>query len=217
MSVSLKMKGTEQFARLKGHLRKEVLHDRIGVRMMRWIAQNFREEGSERKWPKLRSSTIFGRRKFSSKPLHNTGRLQQDASYRATQGHVVVGWPTESVARYHHFGTSGPYEIRPRTAKALRFFAAPMSMLGTGQVRTSLQRRGKGTPQVGVVSAKFAKAAGLKIPKGRGNLQSVAFAKFVRHPGLPVRQLLPSVPLAKTLAKEVIENILKEAVLRGAN
>jgi phage gpG-like protein len=210
MNLFVKMKEVAQLSKMKAILvQKRTLYDRIGIQIIRWISKNFEQEGIEKKWTPLRSSTLFGRRAGSGKVLQNTGRLKQEASYKASESQVIVGWPTESIARYHHFGTKGPYEIRPRNKRALRFFAPPMSMISGGGTRTTLQRRGKGTPNVAGVSAASARLGGLNIPKGKGGIQSVAFAQVVRHPGLPVRALLPSQPLAKQLAQAVIDDALK--------
>lgn len=185
------------------------VHRRMGVQVMRWIDQNFRAEGVETKWKPLAASTIFARRKGSSEILQDTGRhLKASFSFRADATEAVIGSPSP-LARWHHFGTD-PYTIRPKKAKALKFVAAPMSSLKTGKVRTALVRRKKGTPKVGVVSAKAASSAGLKIPKGRGDLQSVIFATVVHHPGLTARPLLPSKSAAETIAFRVLDGYIKE-------
>ena len=203
--VSMRMKKVDEFGKVKRILSKQALYDRIGIRIIQWIDQNFKEEGTEKKWTPLRASTIFARRKNSSKILQNTGRLKQEVTHKASSQSVVIGWPTDSVAKYHHYGTPGPYEIRPKNKKALKFFMPP----GAGSV---LQRHKKGTPNVGLVSAAAARQSGLKMPAGKGKLQSVAFAQVVIHPGLPVRQLLPSLPLAKKLARMVVDDAIKEVV-----
>lgn len=105
----------------------------IGIRQMRWIDQNFRRGGLERRWAPLKPSTIAARRKGSSKPLMDTGGLRRAFNYRvlSTQ-EVEVGAvgredrPAGSlatygeIARWHHGGTR-PYTIIPKTKKALRW------------------------------------------------------------------------------------------------
>lgn len=97
----------------------------IGARHLRWINENFVEEGAERRWKPLARSTVAGRRRGSSKILQDTGRLRMSFNafgFRTSGRHVDVG--TESrIAKIHHFGT-GPYTIRPRRARVLRFVTA---------------------------------------------------------------------------------------------
>jgi phage gpG-like protein len=185
------------------------LHRQIGVELVKWIDRNFQAEGSEKKWAPLASSTLFGRRQSGrgAKILQNNGILRASVTYQASADKVVVGFPENSVAEYHHFGTR-PYIIRPKNAKALMFFMPPMSGLGGAGQLTSFVRRQSGTPKIGIVSAKSIKGAGLRAPKGKGDIQSVMFRMEVHHPGLKARPLLPTPPLAEQLVNQTIQNYL---------
>lgn len=99
-----------------------------GLRLLRWIDQNFKQEGAEKKWKALAPSTVAGRRKNSSRILQDTGRLRQsfvsripsEADFKALTDQKVEVGSNDERAEWHHGGTS-PYVIRPRKAKALRF------------------------------------------------------------------------------------------------
>lgn len=176
---------------------KVKLYDRIGIQVISWIHKNFRAQGLEHPWKALRPSTLFGKR-MAGKDAKPLSGLEKWASYRTSARNVVIGFPDESPAKYQHYGTPGPYKIRPRNKKALKFFALPMAG------KTILQKRGtiakgvtkKGMPRVGMV---------------KGDKQSVAFAMVVTHPGLPPRPMLPSQTKGGEIAAAVIEDMFKEA------
>ena len=74
-----------------------------------WIDRNFREEGAERGWKPLSPGTVYARRRGSSKPLQDTGRLKQSFTMRVAASQAVVG--TNMIyAGFHHAGTK-PYTI----------------------------------------------------------------------------------------------------------
>lgn len=188
------------------------LHDHIGVKISQWIDQNFKAEGLEKKWAPLAASTLFGRRMGGrdAKILQNNGRLRASHTYRATADRVVVGFPERSTAEFHHFGTD-PYTIRPKKSGGFLMFFMPPGGIGKGN-NTTLIRRKSGTPKVGMVSASEAKQRGLKVPVGKGGMQSVAFRREVHHPGLKARPLLPTQPLAESLVQKVVQEYLKNAL-----
>jgi len=95
------------------------LLDVVGDRMLSWADQNFQAAGAEFPWAPLRPSTIASRRKGSSAPLQDTGRLRQSVTKQVLGESVRIGYGVETAA-WHHFGTS-PYLIRPTRARALRF------------------------------------------------------------------------------------------------
>lgn len=94
----------------------------IGLRLMGWVDQQFRTDGnapgSRTPWKPLSPNTVAARRKGSSRPLQDTGRLKQSWGPAAGNPHVI-GDHTVQVssnmryAPFHEFGT-GPYVIRPR-------------------------------------------------------------------------------------------------------
>lgn len=178
---------------------RQKLHDRIGDSVIGWIDKNFKAQGLEKPWKPLRPSTMFAKRMagVGAKALEG---LRSWVTHRASAKNVVIGFPSESPAKYHHFGTKGPYEIRPKNKKALRFLMPPFSSIATGQMRTVLSPRPKDTPVIGMT---------------KGNKQSWLFTQVVHHPGLPARPLLPSVQKAEELAKAVIEDALMEMVKKG--
>ena len=93
--------------------------DVVGDRLLAWADQNFQSGGAETPWAPLRPNTIAGRRKGSSAPLQDTGRLRQSVTRKSVGDAVHIGYGVETAA-WHHFGTS-PYLIRPTKARALRF------------------------------------------------------------------------------------------------
>lgn len=202
--LSVKLKGLDQMQQLiRNYLaetgNKQKLHDRIGITIIGWIDKNFKAQGLEKPWKPLRPSTEFAKRQagVGAKALEG---LRRWVSHRATEKNVVIGFPPDSPAKYHHYGTKGPYEIRPKNKKALRFLMPPFSSIATGKMRTVLSPRPEGMPKVGMV---------------KGNKQSWLFTQKVIHPGLPARPLLPSIQKAEELAKAVIEDALLHMMKGG--
>jgi phage gpG-like protein len=170
--------------------RLAVLYDRLGVAGVRWVDTNFRQGGAlVGGWKPLRPLTVFGRRGGSSAPLQDTGRLRESFTYQVQPNGARVGTAYQvkgkPIPLYHQEGT-GPYDIVPRDKQALAFPAPP-----GGGGGTYLRRRPKNTKVAGVTSARAVRAAGLRTPSGRGDIQSFAVVKKVHHPGLPPRPMLP--------------------------
>ena len=94
----------------------------IGDRHLAWIDENFRKGGAEKKWRPLSANTIAARRQGSSAILQDTGRLKQSFVKKLGSDRVDVG-TEEKKAKWHHEGTK-PFDIRPRSAKVLRFVTA---------------------------------------------------------------------------------------------
>lgn len=94
----------------------------IGMRQLKWINDNFVRSGALQtpKWPPLSPNTVAGRRKGSSRPLMDTGRLRQSFVHRLVGSELVEVGTDMRYAEYHEHGTR-PSVIRPRQAKALRF------------------------------------------------------------------------------------------------
>lgn len=108
--------------RLSQTLDSRTLLGLIGSDVLKWINDNFRRGGIEAKWKPLAASTIRGRRRGSSAPLQDTGKLKQSFAYEVAGNEVKIG-TVNRVAPFHEFGTD-PYTIRPVRAKVLRFMGA---------------------------------------------------------------------------------------------
>lgn len=118
------------FAKLRAinaSLDQNALLQAIGLRLIGWTMQNFKQQGIEKKWKPLSPNTVAQRRKASSVPLQNTGILR--ASWTQSAGNPKVLGDTVSVtsnvkyAPFHEFGTR-PYTIKPKTKKMLAFKTA---------------------------------------------------------------------------------------------
>ena len=128
---------------LNAGLQQAPLLRAIGMKLVGWTMRNFQQEGIERKWKPLSANTIAQRRKGSSRPLQDTGRLR--ASWTQSGGNPKVIGDTVSVtsnvkyAPFHEFGTK-PYVIRPKNKKVLAFNTA-------GGMRFSKKVNHPGLPQ----------------------------------------------------------------------
>lgn len=89
----------------------------VSTRQLAWVNENFRKGGAENKWEPLAPRTVYVRRKGSSKPLQDTGRLKQSFVQNVRRTVAVVG-TTNQVAGFHHAGTN-PYFISPQSRKFL--------------------------------------------------------------------------------------------------
>lgn len=105
-------KSKKLIAKLQAYMKPEAISKAIGLRLLRFIDQNFREEGKlidPSGWKPLKESTIARRRKGSSRILQDTGNLKRsfDAfGYVVGPGKVTVGTKT-IYASTHQFGTAG--------------------------------------------------------------------------------------------------------------
>lgn len=96
-------------------------HARLGVNYLRWINKNFRRQGVEKKWKRLkRESTIFARRKKSSKILQDTGLLRKSFTSKFSTTEVRVGTAVKH-SRVHEEGGKKTYIIRPKRKRVLAF------------------------------------------------------------------------------------------------
>ncbi len=164
------------------------LHARFGIQILNWIDRNFQQEGAltGRPWAKLSPNTIAGRRRGSSRILQDTGGLKSSFTERHDASGVRVGSAKE-ISEYHQLGTR-PYVIRPKNAKALAF-----TMAGGGRA----------------VGASFS-SINTKRTFRKG--QKLTFAKFVNHPGLVARPMLPTAeqitPILITTARNYLNEII---------
>ena len=170
------------------------VHRRIGVKLLQMVLFAFRKERSPegKKWKGLRPNTIFGRRKKSSRILQDTGALMKSFSFSASRVQVRVG-SRDPRSRWHQEGTR-PYDIPKGGPKKGVMLVFPVK----GGVKI---KRKKGTPKKGTV--------------GSGASKTVAFAKSVRHPGLPARPMLPSLRTGRAVADKVTNDYLREVANRA--
>lgn len=112
---------------LRASINEQVLLRTVGLRVMGWVAQNFRQGGIERKWQPLSANTIAARRRNSDRPLQDTGRLRMSFTESANNPKITANtvYITSNVkyAPYHEFGTR-PYTITPKNKKFLAFKTA---------------------------------------------------------------------------------------------
>lgn len=123
--VSVRIQAKQALAALKkmeSGLEERTFLTLVGQSLLNWIDRNFRREGLEQRWPPLSMNTIASRRKGSSKPLQDTGRLRQSFTSKVTGNRVEAGTQNQ-IAEFHHKGTS-PYIIRPNKASVLAFRTA---------------------------------------------------------------------------------------------
>jgi len=113
---------TKRFDRAARGIDNSLVLAAVGKRLLRWVDDNFRQSGIERRWAPLKPSTIAGRRKGSSKPLLDTGQMRRTFVMRVVGNAVLVGSQSE-IASYHHHGTK-PYVIRPKRGQFLKFKGA---------------------------------------------------------------------------------------------
>lgn len=110
-------------SKLKKTLNKREYLKLVGTQLLRWVNENFKAEGLEKKWAPLSPNTIIGRRKEGrgAKILQDTGGLRKSFIDKVSkQGQWVAVGTQDKKAQWHHFGTK-PYIIKPRTKKMLRF------------------------------------------------------------------------------------------------
>ena len=172
------------------------LHARYAIIASQWIDRNFQQQGGlAGGWRALRPNTIAGRRKGSSRVLQDTGLLRASFVPAWDDKAAVVG-SAQKVSLWHEKGTKGspetPYLIKPKRPGGVLAF--PVAAGG---------RR---------VKFSFSSIATKRTFK-KGDM--FGFAKFVMHPGLPRRRLLPQeTDLMPQLLKTTI-NYVKEQERRG--
>lgn len=115
-------------------LKQKVYLKLMQQRFLKWVNDNFRNQGTERAWKPLSPNTIAARRlsgRGGVQILRDTGRMAQSfnpgkplsgSKIDINAGIAVVG--TEDwKAPIHHYGTR-PFQIRPRNKKMLVFKTA---------------------------------------------------------------------------------------------
>ena len=112
-----------RLARLGTRLKSEDILEGVANRVLAWVDENFRRRGIERPWRPLSPNTIAARRKGSSAPLQDTGRLKQSFTITRRAPRLIEVGTNVTYAEFHEEGTD-PYTIRPRRASVLRFTTA---------------------------------------------------------------------------------------------
>lgn len=90
-------------------------------RLLLSTQQNFTAGGRPRSWTPLAASTLANRRGSSARILRDTGRLQNSITGRIEQRSVLIGTNVLYARIHQEGGTVRVPEVRPRTAKVLRF------------------------------------------------------------------------------------------------
>lgn len=187
----------------------------MGAEVLTWIDETF-DQGGRPAWEPLRPSTLAGRRQgsgaaFSSgSPLRDNGKLRTSFDEKVlTDSRVEIG-SDNPVARFHQYGTKGPYEIKPRFAKALALPALVSGPDGGVIGQRSLKRAkstGRGSfvlpgikrfktplrPGQRTASGRLVEGAASRVAFNvRVPYKNVAFVRSVTHPGLPARPMLPT-------------------------
>lgn len=195
--------------------RREPILKAMGLRVLREVDETFRAQGKPR-WEPLKPSTVAAKRQGKGKggPQALSGlRNSFDLTVSANRAVVFSNRPE---AVFHEFGTRGPYEIRPKQAKALAlpFFAGRDSGGGTSGSGKSgrLSLAGLGRSRTVNARRTVQTSGGRKVP-----FTNVAFYTKVIHPGLPARRMLPTVdqaiPLLVEEGRKFLNHIIKR---RGA-
>jgi phage gpG-like protein len=116
----------QKMLKVQRKLDTSVLLKAIGIAHLFWINENFRAQGLEEKWKPLARNTLANpRRGGGAQILRNTGRLAMSFTSFGVRlnGEDSVSVGTEvPYAKYHEFGGSREYEIRPVHAKVLAFW-----------------------------------------------------------------------------------------------
>lgn len=205
--------------------RKEPLLKVLGLRVLREIDETFKAQGKP-PWQPLKPSTIAAKRQGRGKggPQALSG-LRNSFDLRVTPNQAVV-FSDRPEAVFHEFGTKGPYEIKPKAAKALALPFLPGRDAGKGSAGSgkagrlslaglarSTRINARGTVQVAAgATGRFAKRVG----KAAVPFTNVAFYKKVIHPGLPARPMLPTIQRASEILTEEARKFLEHLTRRRA-
>lgn len=149
-------------------------------------------EGGRPKWKPLTPWTLAGKRqgKGSGTPLPLQGMR---ARFTTTiEERAVTVTNTHPAAAFQHFGTRGPYPIRPKNAKALALPSptggGTFSLAGLGRSRRNPTGGGFTFAPSGKVPRHFRGREGKTVQPRK----SIAFFAGVTHPGLPPRPIFPT-------------------------
>jgi len=103
--LSISTRGTDELTKHFRQIEKKVknhkvLYKRIGIKILKWVNDNFEAEGIEEKWDELKPQTIARRRKETFKILQDTGRLKGSYTYQSGARKVTIGSAVD-YAKYH--------------------------------------------------------------------------------------------------------------------
>jgi hypothetical protein len=116
--------------KLKDRVYLKLIHQRF----IKWIGDNFRNQGTDKAWKPLSPNTIFNRRekgKGGVQILRDSGRMAMSfvpgrsgygGSINIAQGIAIVG-TQDKKAPWHEEGVA-PFQIRPKNKKLLVFNTA---------------------------------------------------------------------------------------------
>lgn len=187
--LEIKTQGIDELSRNFRQIEKKVsnhkvLYKRIGIKILKWVDDNFKAEGKEKKWDSLKPRTIAARRKGTSKILQDQGAkgLKGSFTFKVDNRSVRIG-SDKFYSVFHEEGGKKTYPITPKKKMWLLFGVTPAER------------------------AHLAKGQGSKAEKNKA-----IFSKGVEHPPLPKRKMLPSKELGLKIAIEVTENFIKEAI-----
>lgn len=203
--------------------RPEPLLKQLGTYVLGQVGRNF-AEGGRPAWKPLAESTRLGRRAGkkggaqTGKPLQNTGALRRSFELRVDHNRAVVS-TDHPVAVFHEYGTRGPYEIKPRNAKALALPFLPGRDAGRGHAGTGKAGRfsfaGLGRATRGA-DTRLTATSGPRAGKTVAPYTNAAFYRTVTHPGLVARPMLPNPETIGPDLTRVAEVFLARALLRRA-
>lgn len=186
-----------------------------GLRTLREVDEIFRAQGKP-PWAPLRPSTISAKRqgRGTGGPQALAG-LRRSWDARQTGPRSVTVFNTNPIAGFHEDGTKGPYEIRPKHAKALALPFLPGRDAGKGTAGTGKAGRfslsGLGRSRATGRGSFKGPSGGTKVP-----YSNVSFRRKVIHPGLPKRPMLPTpAQLIPILQREAAAFIAFVARKRG--
>lgn len=169
-----------------------------GLRTLAEVDRIFKERGRPR-WKPLAQSTFIANR--GRAPLEGI-RKTFDMQIAGRQVSVFTNHPA---AVFQEFGTKGPYEIKPKHAKALALpFLPGRDAKGTRGSRPGVHTKaGLGRSTRIRPSTFFKPGAGKSVA-----VSNVSFYAKVIHPGLPARRMLPTekqmIPILAKLTIAVI-------------
>ncbi len=215
--MGIAIRGLAETQGLLGDVSRELLQNPTpllkvwGIRMVRETTDII-NQGGKPSWVSLRPSTIAAKRQGKGpggvKPLIG---FRDDVDFRLSGPREMTLFISDPRAVFHEFGTKGPYEIRPKNAKALALpflpgVSAGKGTAGTGKAGTfSLGGLGRAKP---TGRGSFVTAGG----KTRVPNTNVSFRKKVIHPGLPVRRILPTeeqtVPLLERETTAFVDHLV---------
>lgn len=162
----------------------------MAISVMGWIDRNFASGGNPT-WKPLAASTQAAKRKGGGgKPLQE---LRQTFVTEAVGARRVDIFSRNPNAIFHEFGTKGPYEIKPKNAKALALPYLPGRDAPQGKASVAGEFSYKGLGRAKRLPTGQLKAAsGPRAGKTVAPYSKMTFRMKVIHPGNAARPMLPT-------------------------